>query len=72
MAVVRDAREPEASRVNDLGVQQAVLDLFRANEAFRDAFVSGDEQDLDEAAERIDAARERVFLAQTLMDRRLQ
>lgn len=72
VVVVRDVREFEASNVNDPDVRQAVLDLFHANEAFRDAFVSGDEQDLGEAAERIDAARERVFLAQTLMDRRIQ
>lgn len=61
---------PAAPRdVEDPLLRQAVLDLFRANLAFRDAFVSGDAQDMDEAATRIDKARERVFVVQTVGDR---
>ena len=65
VGVGHEAGHPEARSVDDPLLRQAVIDLFRANEAFRDAFVSGDAQDLDEAAERIDAARERVFLVQS-------
>lgn len=70
MAFVGNPRTPSARSVDDPLLRQAVLDLFRANEAFRDAYVSGDAQDMDEAASRIDKARERVFLTQTLGERR--
>lgn len=59
--------------VDDPLLQQAVLDLFRANEAFRSAYVdyqrTGDRETVIEAEARIDVAREFVVHAQTRLPR---
>ncbi|HWH09123.1 MAG TPA: hypothetical protein VNX21_07975 [Candidatus Thermoplasmatota archaeon] len=55
--------------VEDPFLRAAVMDLFRANEAFRTAYRdferTGDRSLIDQAADRIDEARERASFAQS-------
>lgn len=58
-----------SNAVDDPAVRAAVLDLFRANEAFRAAYQqferTGDRAVVDRAADRVDEARERASFAQS-------
>ena len=58
-----------SNAVDDPAVRAAVLDLFRANEAFRAAYrqfeQTGDQAVIDRAADRVDEARERASFAQS-------
>lgn len=55
--------------VEDPFLRAAVIDLFRANAAFRDAYTAfertGDRAPIDQAATLIDEARERASFAQS-------
>ena len=55
---------PQKDTVQDPLLQQAVLDLFRASEAYRAAYHdferTGDARIIEQAAHRIDEARSRV------------
>lgn len=60
---------PEKTPVEDPFLRAAVMDLFRANEAFRAAYRdferTGDRAPIDRAASLIDEARERASFAQS-------
>ena len=52
-------------KIDDPLLRAAVLDLYRASQAFGDAFREGGAS-VEQAAKDLDAARERVWTAQTL------